>query len=115
MKTNQIFRAFLITLFFTLSLSACKVEINPEPKASIVFWTKRDLIKTLKVDCYVDNQLVGTLTKVSSSKVACGDADSPNTKVTPGRHTLEFRTADGQVVKADVDATVNLCHDLELQ
>lgn len=114
MKTPQIFRAALVALFFTLSLGACKKEADPEPQASIVFWTKRDLIKTLKVDCYVDGQLVGTLSKVSMAKVACGDAGSPNSKVALGRHTLEFRTADGQVVKGDLDAVANGCHTFEL-
>lgn len=114
MKASQLFRAAFVILFFTFSLGACKVEVNPEPKASIVFWTKRQEVKNVKVDCYVDGQLIGTLNKVSTTKVACGDAGSPNTKVAVGRHTLEFRIADGQVVKADLDAVANACHDYEL-
>ncbi len=114
MKTNQFFSTVVIALFFICSLGACTKD-DPEPKASVVFWTKRSLIKTLKVDCYIDGQLIGTLNKVSTAQVACGDVNSPNSKVTPGRHTLEFRTADGQVVQAEIDAIANACHDFELQ
>ena len=114
MKANQLLRAAVV-LFFTLSLGACKVEINTEPKAGFVFWSKLSGIKDVKVDCYIDGQLVGVLTKVSPTAPDCNDGGSPNTKVKAGRHEWDFRLANGKVFKGSIDASTDMCYNVELE
>jgi hypothetical protein len=114
MKTPQIFHAALVALFLTLSLGACKKEAEPEPRADVVFWTKLDL-KTLKVDCYVDGQMIGTLSKASPTQPACGDASSPISKITIGKHTLEVWGSNGQIFKSDIDAQTGFCYDYQVK
>ncbi|GAB2604521.1 hypothetical protein [Spirosoma areae] len=114
MKTNQILCAILVALFFTFSLAACKKERDVVPNTSIVFWTKRSDINALKPNCYVDGQLVGTLTKASTVAPACGEPGSLTTQVTPGTHKFEFKTATGQSFNAEVDVLEGQCRTIEL-
>ncbi len=114
MKTNQLLRPVLIALFFVLSFSSCKKEADPEQQAGLIFWSKNTAVTTIKVDCYVDGQLVGTLNKVTASKPDCSDTSLPMTKVAPGTHEWEFRAANGQSFKQTITAVAGMCHTAEL-
>lgn len=114
MKTSPIFRVVLVALFFTISLGACKKESDPEPQAGVVFWSSASQINRLKADCYIDGQLIGTLSKISSTNPGCSDSGSPTRQIAPGTHTLEYRLSDGQVVKENVTAVAGNCYDFRL-
>jgi hypothetical protein len=114
MKTNQIFRLAIVALFFTLSLGACKKESDITPKTRIVFWSKRVDVKAIKADCYVDGQLVGTLTTATATAPLCGTPGSVSADVTPGTHTIKIKLASGDSVEGDVDAPEGQCRTVEV-
>lgn len=91
----------------------CSKPKDPEPLGGIVFWTKQEYVNTLKVDCYVDGSLVGTLSKPMANAPDCDDRDSPHTQVTPGNHTCEFRASNGQRFDIDVLVEANTCYNIQ--
>ncbi len=114
MKANQIFRLAFIALFFTLSLGACKKESDVTPKTRIIFWSKRSDLNQVKPQCYVDGQLVGTLTTATPTASLCGAPGSLTTDVTPGTHAVEIILASGDSLEIDVDAPEGQCRTFEI-
>lgn len=114
MKKTQIFRLALVALFFTLLLGACKKESDVAPKTRIVFWTKRADVKDIKAACYVDGNLVGTLTTATATAPLCGTPGSVGVDVAPGMHTVAIKLANGDSIKGDVDAPEGQCRTVEV-
>lgn len=104
----------LLALFAAVSFTGCKKESDPEPEAGLVFWSKNSAVTTIKVDCYVDGKMIGTLSKVNTTKPDCSDTSLPTTKLTPGKHEWEFRAANGQSFRETIDAVAGNCHTAEL-
>lgn len=114
MKANQIFRLAFVALFVALSLGACKKESDVTPKTRIIFWSKRSDLKDIKPQCYVNGQLVGTLTTATPTAPLCGTPGSLTTEVSPGTHTVEITLANGNLLEVDVDAPEGQCRTFEI-
>ncbi|WP_128543834.1 hypothetical protein [Larkinella soli] len=94
---------------------SCKKENDVEPnQGKVVFWTQNSAVTKIKVDCYVDGELIGTLSKISSSKPSCDAAGLPIAKVDAGEHVLEFRAANGQSFEESFEVEAGKCTDFEL-
>ena len=115
MNVNQLFRAITVALFFAISLGACKKEADPAPQGAITFWSKNSAVTTIKVNCYVDGNLIGTLNKTTSAKPDCSDSSLPIARVSPGLHEAEFRAETGESFKQSYDVAAGICYTAELK
>ncbi|MGA0556775.1 hypothetical protein ACO2Q8_09005 [Larkinella sp. VNQ87] len=115
---RSLFRAGRNALYAALLLSAafsCKKDPEVEPDSGkVVFWSANEAISTIKVDCYVDGNKIGTLSKVTNSAPSCDASGSPIATVSAGEHELEFRAANGQSFTETFEVEAGKCVDFEL-
>ena len=113
---NALLRPLLYVALFTASLVSCTTT-DPEPNniSKIVFWSSNQNILKIKVDCYVDGQLIGTLKQIANSSPDCSDKNSPVATVEPGSHHCEFRAANNQKIELDLSTETNQCYNVELE
>lgn len=113
---NKLLRPLLYATLFMGSLVSCTTT-DPEPANSskIVFWSSNQNILKIKVDCYVDGKLIGTLKQVMTATPDCSDKNSPIASVEPGSHHCEFRAANNQKIELDLNTEKNQCYNVELE
>lgn len=83
-------------LFILLALAVCMVSCSKkeETKGTITFGANAETINTpqfnLKIEIFIDDELIGEITKSSTSVEACGLEGNVTKELTTGSHVYKY-------------------------
>ena len=113
---NQAWLSQLGLVLVFSALFACtkdKDAVGPD-QGQVIFWTADPQVSDYKVDCYVDDKLIGSLKKSSEGTPNCRASGFPVAVVSPGVHTYEVKINGMTSFGDQLDTESGRCYDVEL-